>query len=376
MEAESPQASVIEHFAELDDPRRFNKRHKLLDILVISICAAIAGADGWEHVELFAETNEDWLRGFLELPHGIPTRHTFSRVFAALDPEQFQDCFVQWIQAVDKLSKGQIIAADGKALRRSHDRRLGKKALYMVSAWASASGLVLGQRKVADKTNEITAIPELLNALDISGCIVTLDAIHCQTQTVETIIEKEADYVLPVKENQPQLLESLQALFEDPSEMHWVECDHHRTVDKGHGRIEVRTCWSTSDLDYLDYIATLAEWRGLQSIAMVQSERRIGNQKTTTRRYFISSLKSDAKQLLNAIRTHWGIENKVHWVLDVTFREDDSRIRKGNGAENFAVLRHIALNLLKQEKSTKLSLRAKRKRAAWDPDYLPKVLAQ
>ena len=376
MDQEKPQGTITEHFAELEDPRWHNVTHQLLDILVIAICAAICGADGWGDVELFGKMREKWLREILELPNGIPSDDTFRRVFAALDAEQFQNCFMSWIEAVEGLTEGQVIAADGKALRRSHDRSLGKKALYMVSAWASASGLVLGQRKVDDKTNEITAIPELLDALDISGCIVTLDAIHCQTQTVETIIEKEADYVLPVKENQPKLLESLQALFEDPSEMHWVECDHHRTVDKGHGRIEVRTCWSTSDLDYLDYIATLAEWRGLQSIAMVQSERRIGDQKTTTRRYFISSLQSDAKQLLNAIRTHWGIENKVHWVLDVTFREDDSRIRKGNGAENFAVLRHIALNLLKQEKSTKLSLRAKRKRAAWDPDYLPKVLAQ
>ena len=376
MDQEKPQGTITEHFAELEDPRWHNVTHQLLDILVIAICAAICGADGWGDVELFGKMREKWLREILELPNGIPSDDTFRRVFAALDAEQFQNCFMSWIEAVEGLTEGQVIAADGKALRRSHDRSLGKKALYMVSAWASASGLVLGQRKVDDKTNEITAIPELLDALDISGCIVTLDAIHCQTQTVETIIEKEADYVLPVKENQPKLLESLQALFEDPSEMHWVECDHHRTVDKGHGRIEVRTCWSTSDLDYLDYIATLAEWRGLQSIAMVQSERRIGNQKTTTRRYFISSLQSDAKQLLNAISTHWGIENKVHWVLDVTFREDDSRIRKGNGAENFAVLRHIALNLLKQEKSTKLSLRAKRKRAAWDPDYLPKVLAQ
>lgn len=374
MEPETPQGSITEHFAELDDPRRFNKRHKLLDILVISICAAIAGADGWEHVELFAETNEDWLRGFLELPHGIPTRHTFSRVFAALDPEQFQDCFVQWIQAVDKLSKGQIIAADGKALRRSHDRRLGKKALYMVSAWASGSGLVLGQTKVEEKSNEITALPELLDMLEIAGCIVTVDAIHCQTETARTIIEKQADYVFPVKENQPRLLDSLQLLFDDPEEMQWVACDHDRTVDKGHGRIEIRECWTTSDAEYLHHIDTLAEWKGLRSIAMVQAERQLGEDTTTTRRYFISSLESDAEQLLHAVRSHWGIENKVHWVLDIAFREDDSRIRKGNGAENFAVLRHIALNLLRREKTVKRSLKGKRMKAGWDKNYLLKVL--
>ena len=374
MESETPQSSITEHFAELDDPRRFNKRHKLLDILVISICAAIAGADGWEHVELFAETNEGWLRGFLELPHGIPTRHTFSRVFAALDPEQFQECFVQWIQAVDKLSKGQIIAADGKALRRSHDRRLGKKALYMVSAWASGSGLVLGQTKVDEKSNEITALPELLDMLEIAGCIVTVDAIHCQTETARTIIEKQADYVFPVKENQPRLLDSLQLLFDDPEEMQWVACDHDRTVDKGHGRIEIRECWTTSDTEYLHHIDTLAEWKGLRSIAMVQAERQLGEDTTTTRRYFISSLESDAEQLLHAVRSHWGIENKVHWVLDIAFREDDSRIRKGNGAENFAVLRHIALNLLRREKTVKRSLKGKRMKAGWDKNYLLKVL--
>jgi predicted transposase YbfD/YdcC len=374
MEPETPQASITEHFAELDDPRRFNKRHKLLDILVISICAAIAGADGWEHVELFAETNEDWLRGFLELPHGIPTRHTFSRVFAALDSEQFQECFVQWIQAVDKVSKGQIIAADGKALRRSHDRSLGKKALYMVSAWASGSGLVLGQTKVDEKSNEITALPELLDMLEIEGCIVTVDAIHCQTETARTIVEKQADYVFPVKENQPRLLDSLQLLFDDPEEMQWVACDHDRTVDKGHGRIEIRECWTTSDAEYLHHIDTLAEWKGLRSIAMVQAERQLGEDTTTTRRYFISSLESDAEQLLHAVRSHWGIENKVHWVLDIAFREDDSRIRKGNGAENFAVLRHIALNLLRREKTVKRSLKGKRMKAGWDKNYLLKVL--
>lgn len=375
MEPEKPQASITEHFTDLEDPRRFNRRHKLLDILVMAICAAIAGADGWEHVELFAETNEDWLRGFLELPHGIPTRHTFSRVFAALDAEQFQMCFVQWIQAVDKVTEGQIIAADGKALRRSHDRSLGKKALYMVSAWASGSGLVLGQRKVDDKSNEITAFPELLDMLEIEGCIVTLDALHCQTETARAIIEKQADYVLPVKENQPRLLDSLQLLFDDPEEMRWVECDHHRTVDKGHGRIEIRECWTSSDPEYLRHIATLAEWKGLRSIAVVQAVRRLGEETTTTRRYFISSLESDAKQLLLAVRTHWGIENKVHWVLDIAFREDDCRIRKGNGAENFAVLRHIALNLLRREKTAKRSLKGKRMKAAWDKDYLLKVLA-
>jgi predicted transposase YbfD/YdcC len=375
MEEQRPQATIAAYFAVLEDPRRHNRRHRLLDIVVIAICAAICGADGWEDVELFGEAKEEWLKGFLELPHGTPSDDTYRRVFAALDAGEFQSCFMDWIEAVEELTEGQVIAVDGKTLRRSHDRSKGKKALQMVSAWASANGVVLGQRKVDGESNEITAVPELLDTLEIAGCIVTLDAIHCQTETVETIVDKGADYVLPVKENQPRLLEALQGLFDDPAEMRWVECDYHKTVNEGHGRLEIRECWTTSDPEYLNYIATLAEWQGLQSIAMVQAERQLGDQRTVTRRYFISSLKSDAELLLQAVRGHWGIENKVHWVLDIAFREDDCRIRKGNGAENFAVLRHIALNLLRRETSAKRrSLKGKRKKAAWDEQYLLKVL--
>jgi predicted transposase YbfD/YdcC len=370
-------APIVVHFSELEDPRRYNRRHYLRDILVIAICAGIAGANGWRGVAQFGKLKEAWFKGTLclKLPHGVPSADTFRRVFAALDAEHFQACFVNWIQAVEKVTNGQVVAIDGKTLRRSHDRSLGKEALHMVSAWASGNGLVLGQLKVDDKSNEIPAVPELLEMLQIEGCIVTLDALHCQTQTVEAILEKGADYVLPVKENQPRLLEALQGLFDDPEEMHWVECDFFRTEEQGHGRIETRKCWTTSDPEYLEYIATLAEWRGLQSIAMVEAVRRVGEETTVARRYFISSLVSNAKTMLRAVRAHWGIENEVHWILDVTFREDDSRIRRGNGAENFAVLRHIALNLLKRETSTKLSLRAKRNQAAWDDDYRLKVLA-
>ena len=374
MEEQRPQAAITAHFSVLEDPRRYNRRHKLLDIVVIAICAAICGAEGWEDIELFGETKEEWLREFLELPHGAPSDDTYRRVFAALDAEEFQICFMDWIEAVEELTQGQVIAVDGKTLRRSHDRSQGKKALQMVSAWAAENAVVLGQRKVDGESNEITAVPELLDVLEIAGCIVTLDAIHCQTETVEAILEKRADYVLPVKENQPRLLEALQRLFDDPEEMHWVECDFFRTVEQGHGRIETRECWTTSDPEYLEYIASLADWRGLQSIAMVEAVHRVGEEATAARRYFISSLVSNARSMLRAVRSHWGIENKVHWILDVTFREDDSRIRRDNGAENFAVLRHIALNLLKRENSTKLSLRAKRNQAAWDDDYRLKVL--
>jgi predicted transposase YbfD/YdcC len=374
MEEAGPQATITEYFAELEDPRRYNRRHKLLDILVIAICGTICGADGWEGIELFGESKEEWLRRFLELPHGIPSDDTYRRVFAALDAEQFENCFMDWIEAVEGLTAGQVIAGDGKTLRRSHDRSEDKKALQMVSLWASENGVVLGQRKVDDESNEITAVPTLLDTLEIAGCIVTLDAIHCQTETVKTIIEKQADYILPVKENQPRLLEAIQGLFDDPSEMHWVACDYHKTEGQAHGRTEIRECWSTSDPDYVRYIGTLGEWQGLQSIALVQSQRQVADQSTVARRYFIASLKSDAQLLLQAVRGHWGIENKLHWVLDVTFREDDCRIRKGNGAENFAVLRHIALNLLRRETSAKRSIKGKRMKAALDDKYLLKVL--
>jgi predicted transposase YbfD/YdcC len=374
MEQARPEATIAAYFSVLEDPRRYNRRHKLLDIVVIAICATICGAEGWEDIELFGEAKEEWLKGFLELPHGIPSDDTYRRVFAVLDAEQFQTCFMDWIEAVEQLTEGQVVALDGKTLRRSHDRGEGKKALQMVSAWAAENGLVLGQRKVDGESNEITAVPELLDTLEIAGCIVTLDAIHCQTETVATILDNEADYVLPVKENQPRLLEALQGLFDDPTEMRWVECDYHRTEEHGHGRAEIRECWSSSDPEYLRYIATLADWQGLQSIAMVQAERQLGEETTVTRRYFISSLPSDAKRLLSASRSHWEIENKLHWVLDIVFREDECRIRKGNGAENFAVLRHIALNLLRRETSAKRSLKGKRMKAALDENYLLKVL--
>lgn len=371
---EASAAMFTEHFSELEDPRSDNKRHVFLDIIMIAVCAAICGADTWDDIELFGISKEGWFKPFLRLPHGIPSHDTFRRVFARLDAERFQSCFVKWVQAVEMLMVGQVVALDGKTLRRSHDRANGKEALHLVSAWASENRLVLGQRVVDDKSNEITAIPQLLDILELSGCIVTIDAIGTQTAIAERIIDKHSDYVLPVKENQGRLHEALRGLFDDPAELRWVECDYHKTVSKGHGRIEIRECWTTSDPEYLQYIATLSEWKGLQSIGVVQTERRSGDASTVKRRYFISSLSSDAKRMLHAVRTHWEIENKVHWILDVVFREDDCRVRKGNGAQNFAVLRHIALNLLRREKTTKRSIRARRLKAGWDNAYLLKVL--
>ena len=366
--------SLIDHFSEVEEPRADNKRHLLLDIIIIAICAAICDANEWTDVQLFGEAKEEWFRSFLELPHGIPSHDTFGRVFAQIDAEQFQECFREWIGAVEERTQGQIIALDGKQLRRSHDTTIGKKAIYMVSAWASENSLVLGQRKVDEKSNEITAIPKLLEQLEVSGCIVTTDAMGCQTKIAEKVIENDADYVFVVKENQPRLLEAIRGLYDDDDEMRWVDCEHHKTVDKGHGRTEIRQCWTTSDSDYLKYITSLAEWPGLQSIAVIEAERRTSEGTTVQRRYLISSLESDAKRLLHAARTYWGIENKLHWVLDLAFREDDSRLRKGDGPQNMAVLRHIALNLLRLEDTAGISVRAKRKKAGWDNNYLLKVL--
>ena len=372
---QTPVATITEHFSNLDDPRSDNRRHLLLDIIVIAICAAICGADTWVDIEIFGSAKYDWLKQFLELPHGIPSHDTFGRVFALLDAERFQACFVEWVQAISEVFRGQIVAVDGKTLRRSHDKAIGKRAIQIVSAWAAENRLVLGQLKVDDQSNEITAIPELLEMLELSGCIVTIDAIGCQTKITETIVAQDADYLLAVKENQGNLYETIHGLFDDSSEMAYVDCDYHKTVEKGHGRIEIRECWITSDPDYLQYITELSAWKDLKSIVMVKSERRVGEESSTQCRYFISSLDSDAELALHAARTHWGIENKVHWVLDIAFREDDCRVRKGNGAQNFAVLRHIALNLLKQEKTAKCGTRAKRLRAGWDQDYLLRVLA-
>jgi predicted transposase YbfD/YdcC len=370
----TPIGPIVFYFSEVEDPRSDNKRHLLLDIIVIAVCAAICDADTWTDVELFGRSKERWFRTFLELPHGIPSHDTFSRVFALIDAEQFQESFRNWIAAVEERTEGEIVALDGKQLRRSHDKAEGKKAIYMVSAWASENSMVLGQRKVDDKSNEITAVPQLLDMLEVAGCIVTTDAMNCQVKTAEKVIENDADYVFVVKDNQPRLLEAIQGLFDNPDEMRWVDTDYDKTTDGNHGRLETRQCWTTSDPEYLAYIDSFADWPGLGSIGMIEAKRTTQKGTSVKRRYFISSLESNAKQLLHAVRTYWGIENKLHWMLDLAFREDESRVRKGNGPQNFAVLRHIALNLLKREDTAKISIRAKRKKAGWDNDYLLKVL--
>jgi predicted transposase YbfD/YdcC len=376
--AENPIASIEHHFADLDDPRiDRSKLHKLLDIVVIAICAIICGADDWVAVEMFGNAKHEWLKEFLELPNGIPSHDTFGRVFGALDPEQFQSSFLNWMSAVSEVTQGQVVALDGKTLRRSHDKTLGKKAIVMVSAWATANGLVLGQRKVDEKSNEITAIPELLQALEISSCIITIDAMGCQKEIAADIVDQDADYILSLKENHGNLYADVELLFDDLEESQFTayEYDYERTVNKGHGRIETRQSWTISDPEVLRYLRGTEEWEKLASVVKVQAERRTLEKTTVEIRYYLASLEGNDCRILDSTRAHWGIENSLHWVLDIAFREDECRVRKGFGAQNLATLRHIAVNLLKQEKTAKVGVKSKRLRAGWDEDYLLKVLS-
>jgi predicted transposase YbfD/YdcC len=374
---EQTDGRITTHFAEVEDPRvDRTKDHALINIIVIAICAVICGADDWVAIEAYGKAREEWFKTFLEMPKGIPSHDTFGRVFARIDAEQFVKGFMSWIQAICEITQGEVLAIDGKELRRSHDKTLGKSAIRMVSVWACENRLVLGQRKVDDKSNEITAIPELLEMLDITGCIVTIDAIGCQTKIAETIIDQGGDYLLALKENQGHLYEDVALAFKDAFENDWrgITHDYHKTVNKGHGRLETRQCWTISGDDYVPYLRNAKKWKKLSTIAVIISERKMEDSCEISIRYFISSLENDAKRILWAKRSHWNIENSLHWVLDIAFREDECRIRKGNGSQNFAVLRHIALNLLKRDKSTKLGIKNKRLKAAWDHNYLLKIL--
>jgi len=368
-------------FANLEDPRSGPAQvHELLDIVVIAICAIICGADHWTEVEAFGKAKQAWLSTFLALPGGIPSHDTFGRLFRHLDPEVFEASFRQWTAGLRQRIAGEVIPIDGKCLRGSHDRSLGKNAIYMVSAWANDNRIVLGQSKVDEKSNEITAIPELLRALDVAGCIVSIDAIGTQKDIAAQIVDQKGDYVLALKENQPHLYEDVQSLFTWAENRGYEAMAHayHKDMYKGHGRIEIRECWTISDPSCIEMLAGWEAWAGLHMLVRVRAERRIGETRTIEERYYISSLPDagakTAEQLLGAIRSHWGIENCLHWVLDVAFREDASRIRKDHGDENLAVLHHIALNLLRQDTQTRLGIHGKRLKAGWDTDYLLRLL--
>ncbi|MFO1430469.1 MAG: ISAs1 family transposase [Candidatus Competibacteraceae bacterium] len=374
VEQRSPLARLSDHVDSLPDPREAGLiEHKLLDIITIAICAVICGADSWVEIEAFGKARYEWLRGFLELPNGIPSHDTFGRVLARLSAVAFQRCFASWIQTVFTVTQGQVIASDGKTLRRSYDRGAGKAAIPIVSAWASANRLVLGQVKTDDKSNAITAIPDLLKLLDLKGGIVTIEAMGCQHAIAAQIIAQEGDSVLALKGNQGGLYEAVRTFFDaaQTRQCNGIPHGYHQTVDGDHGRVEVRRYWT---VDQIDWLADRPKGKELKLIGMVESERQRGDSVTVERRYYLASLADDAVRFGHAVRSHWSIENPLHWSLDVAFNEDACRVRQGEAAENFAVLRHIALSLLRQEKTAKGGLETKRFKAALEIDYLYKVL--
>ena len=366
--------SLFDCFENLQDPRwsRF-KLHKFNDILFIAICATLCGADGWIDLEQFAIAKEDWLRQHIELPNGPPSDDTFRRVISHIDPEAFETCFRRWIATVVEQTDGELIAIDGKTLRGSYDRDDDKAALCMVSAFASINGLIMAQEKVSDKSNEITAIPKVLSALDLAGCLVTIDAMGTQREIARQIHDQGGDYVLALKSNHPTLYEDVRTFFDEAQakQFQGIDHDYHQHTDGGHGRIEVRQCWCVDDVAWLRH---QDRWAGLRSIVMIEARRIVAAQESLERRFYISSLPAESARISASVRGHWGIENRVHWVLDVSFSEDRSRIRKDHGAENMSLLRRLTLNLIRQEQTTKGSMKVKRKRAGWDNRYLEKVL--
>lgn len=370
--------SLIDCFTTLSDPRvERTRRHLLIDILVIGFCAILAGGDGFNDMEEFGKAKEAWLKTFLSLPNGIPTHDTFNRVFQALDPQAFLECFIKWTEGLRTAVAGEIVAIDGKALRRSINRSNGKSLCHVVSAWATENGLALGQIKVDEKSNEITAIPGLVRSLKLSGCIVTIDAMGCQKKIAREIVEANADYVLSLKGNQKTVHEEVKSFMGNLADQ-WQkapqsvkEVSYHETVEKDHGRIETRRFWQS---DNVEWFTDLKEWENLRSFGMIESTRDVKGETTSERRYFLSSLPLDVKQFAKATRNHWGVENSLHWVLDVVFNEDQSRVRTGFAAQNLAALRRMAINALKREPS-KRSMRLKIKRAGWDNDYLLAILA-
>ena len=380
---EVAKTSLVAHFAQVPDPRIDRRRdHDLVDILVMGVCTLLCAGETFNDMEDFGKVKYDWFKSFLRLRNGIPSHDTFNRVFAALDPKEFLDCFLRWTQSLREAVPQEIVALDGKALRRALNKDQSVK--YVVSAWAESNGLVLGQLKVADKSNEITAVPELLRVLELSGCIVTIDAMGCQKKIAKEIIEADADYVLALKGNQETVHQEMKSFLDatlleqqtprlpgaklstKAATLASVE-----TVEKDHGRLETRRYFQS---DQLNWFADRPKWEGLKSVGMVESTREVDGKTTVERRYYLSSLPLGAETFARAVRSHWGVENKVHWVMDVCFREDQSRARAGYAAENLATLRRLALNLLKREKTKKRGIRGKQLNASWDHAYLLRLL--
>lgn len=358
---------VIDFFEPLDDNRRAsgNKQHELLDIVAISICAVICGADSWEEIQEYGKIKKKWLSTFLTLNNGIPSHDTFNRVISSLCPKQFEECFGNWVSSLI-IATGDVISIDGKTICGAKVN--GKSPIHMVSAWASTNNIVLGQVKVTDKSNEITAIPELIESLAIEGSIVTIDAMGCQKKIAKCIVDKKADYVLALKENQPDLLEEVIDEFRF-SPVDKVSTD----LDFGHGRIETRVC---SVIKNFDLVSSHKKWHSMTSIIRIESTRELKGKNKVEKscRYYISSLDVSAEKFQEVIRSHWAIENKLHWTLDVAFREDLNRKRASNAAQNFSLINKIALNLAKKESSKKLGIKSKLKIAGWDENYLLKIL--
>jgi len=363
--------SLITILEEVPDPRvTATVDHDLPDILTIALCTILSGGDSFYDMEEFGQVRLDWLKTFLRLRNGAPTHDTYNRIFQAIDPEKFSDCLSRWTHSVRAVLGGEVVALDGKAMRRALKK--GEDPRVIVSAWATESGLLLGQRKVKDKSNEITAVPELLRVLELAGCIVTADALHCQRNTAKEIKEADAEYVLALKGNQGTAFTEVKTFLDEAiarKETHLVTLE---TTDKEHGRLEVRRYWQT---EKLDWFADRKEWEGLKSVGVVEARRTIGGKESVERRYYLSSLSNDTQRFAKAARGHWGIENSLHWVLDVVFGEDDSRARSGYAAENLAATRRLAVNLLRRDKTCKRSIKGKLLRAAIDPNYLKLILA-
>lgn len=362
--------AIATHFADLPDPRIDRcKRHDLLGIVTIAVCGVICGADSWVEIERFGHAKQAWLETLVPLPGGIPSHDTFGRVFAALDPTAFAAAFLGWVQALGVATAGAVVAIDGKTARRSHDRAHDRGPLHLVSAWAAANHVVLGQVATDAHRNEITAIPALLDTVALAGTVVTIDAMGCQTAIADQIVAGGGAYVLALKDNQPTLHELVAH--------HFAISDataRTRTVTKDHGRLEIRTCRATGDPAVLAWLDPDGAWPGLRSVAAVTGERRSADRTTIETRYYLSSLPADPARIGQAVRAHWGIENGLHWVLDVAFREDDSRVRTGHAAENLAVLRRLALTLLQREATAQVGTKAKRLMCGWDEAYLTNVL--
>lgn len=364
-------SSFVIHFGELEDPRvERTKKHLLIDLVAIAVIACLCKIDSFEGMATFAEARLEWLKQFLQLPGGAPSHDTFSRVFARIKPEKFQACFIEWMKDVATMTDGEVVAIDGKTVRRSFDRASSKSAIHMVSAWAVNNGVSLGQIKVDEKSNEITAIPKLVEALCLKGCIVTIDAMGCQREICKKIIEAGADYTISLKGNQGTLHDDVKSIF-DHVGLDGTKAVHYSTRETGHGRKEERHVLVASDIAEL---RKKHEWPGLKSVGRTRSTRTIGEKTTTEFRYFINSYVPSARKFMSVTRSHWHVENKLHWVLDVTFNDDGSRVRKEHGAENLSTVRRIAINLLKQDKTTKKSIPNKQIMCAHSKDYVFKLL--